>query len=112
VAAGGGHRKNASGVPLPRRPKAHRAAKRGDARQPAAALTDATAAGRPSAHPPPCRFTPPRSGDSGRGHLPGYPDRRESGSQLVGAAELHFIARVCGATGAELLGRAIQATDK
>jgi hypothetical protein len=41
-----------------------------------------------------------------------YIQNIESGSQSVGAAELHFIARACGATGAELLGRAIQATDK
>jgi transcriptional regulator with XRE-family HTH domain len=36
----------------------------------------------------------------------------ESGLQSVGAAELHIIARACRSTGAELLGRAIQATDK
>ncbi len=35
-----------------------------------------------------------------------------SSRQPVGAAELHFIAWACGSTGAELLGRAIQATDK
>jgi ribosome-binding protein aMBF1 (putative translation factor) len=41
-----------------------------------------------------------------------YIQNIESGSQSVGAAELHIIARACGATGAELLARAIQATDK
>jgi transcriptional regulator with XRE-family HTH domain len=41
-----------------------------------------------------------------------YIQNIESGTQSVGAAELHVIARACGATGAELLGRAIQAADK
>jgi transcriptional regulator with XRE-family HTH domain len=41
-----------------------------------------------------------------------YIQNIESGHQSVGAAELHIIARACGSTGAELLGRAIQATDK
>jgi transcriptional regulator with XRE-family HTH domain len=41
-----------------------------------------------------------------------YIQNIESGRQSVGAAELHVIARACGSTGAELLGRAIQATDK
>ena len=41
-----------------------------------------------------------------------YIQNIESGRQSVGAAELHIIARACGSTGAELLGRAIQATDK
>jgi transcriptional regulator with XRE-family HTH domain len=41
-----------------------------------------------------------------------YIQNIESGRQSVGAAELHFIARALGSTGAELLGRAIQATDK
>ena len=41
-----------------------------------------------------------------------YIQNIESGLQSVGAAELHVIARACGATGAQLLGRAIQATDK
>jgi hypothetical protein len=34
-----------------------------------------------------------------------------SGRQSVGAAELHIV-RACGATGAELMGRTIQAADK
>jgi transcriptional regulator with XRE-family HTH domain len=41
-----------------------------------------------------------------------YIQNIESGSQSVGAAELHVIARTCGTTGVELLARAIQATDK
>jgi transcriptional regulator with XRE-family HTH domain len=41
-----------------------------------------------------------------------YIQNIESGSQSVGAAELHIIARACGSTGAELLARAIQVTDK
>lgn len=41
-----------------------------------------------------------------------YIQNIESGSQSVGAAELHIIARACSSTGAELLARAIQATDK
>ena len=41
-----------------------------------------------------------------------YIQNIESGRQSVGAAELHFIAQACGLTGAELLGRAVQATDK
>jgi transcriptional regulator with XRE-family HTH domain len=41
-----------------------------------------------------------------------YIQNIESGTQSVGAAELHVIARACGTTGAELLGRAIQAADK
>jgi transcriptional regulator with XRE-family HTH domain len=41
-----------------------------------------------------------------------YIQNIESGSQSVGAAELHIIARACGTTGAELLARAIQATEK
>ena len=41
-----------------------------------------------------------------------YIQNIESGRQSVRAAELHIIARACGSTGAELLGRAIQATDK
>jgi transcriptional regulator with XRE-family HTH domain len=41
-----------------------------------------------------------------------YIQNIESGRQSVGAAEIHIIARACGSTGAELLGRAIQATDK
>ena len=41
-----------------------------------------------------------------------YIQNIESGRQSVGAAELHIIARAFGSTGAELLGRAIQATDK
>jgi transcriptional regulator with XRE-family HTH domain len=41
-----------------------------------------------------------------------YIQNIESGTQSVGAAELHVIARACGATGAELLGRAILAADK
>jgi transcriptional regulator with XRE-family HTH domain len=41
-----------------------------------------------------------------------YIQNIESGRQSVGAAELHFIGRACGSTGPELLGRAIQATDK
>jgi transcriptional regulator with XRE-family HTH domain len=41
-----------------------------------------------------------------------YIQNIESGTQSVGAAELHIIARACGSTGDELLGRAIQAADK
>jgi transcriptional regulator with XRE-family HTH domain len=41
-----------------------------------------------------------------------YIQNIESGRQSVGAAEPHIIARACDSTGAELLGRAIQATDK
>ena len=41
-----------------------------------------------------------------------YIQNIESGRQSVGAAELHIIARACGSTGAELLGRAIQASEK
>ncbi len=41
-----------------------------------------------------------------------YIQNIESSRQSVGAAELHFIARAGGSTGAELQGRAIQATDK
>jgi transcriptional regulator with XRE-family HTH domain len=41
-----------------------------------------------------------------------YIQNIESGTQSVGAAELHIIARACGSTGNELLGRAIQAADK
>lgn len=41
-----------------------------------------------------------------------YIQNIESGTQSVGAAELHIIARACGSTGDELLCRAIQAADK
>jgi transcriptional regulator with XRE-family HTH domain len=41
-----------------------------------------------------------------------YIQNIESGHQSVGAAELHIIARACGSTGAELLSRAIEASNK
>ena len=41
-----------------------------------------------------------------------YIQNIESGRQSIGVAELHVIARACGATGAELLANAVRAADK
>jgi transcriptional regulator with XRE-family HTH domain len=41
-----------------------------------------------------------------------YIQNIESGRQSIGAAELHVIARACGATGAELLASAARTAEK
>ena len=41
-----------------------------------------------------------------------YIQNIESGRQSIGAAELHVIARACGATGAELLASAVRTAER
>jgi len=41
-----------------------------------------------------------------------YIQNIDSGTQSVGAVELHIIARACGSTGPGLLARAVQATTE